>query len=96
MHKTCFIIFWTRRLYSRPPIFPPSLIARGIDPADYEKVLDFLLDYGVLGVKISETEYFIYTVSYDLKVLKIRADRGKDDTRYVVNPAFWPTFGIAA
>ena len=67
-----------------------------IDPADYEKVLDFLLYYGVLGVKISETEYFIYTVSYDLKVLKIRADRGKDDTRYVVNPAFWPTFGIAA
>ena len=29
-----------------------------------------------------------------LKMLKIRADRSKDTMRYVLNPAFWPTFGI--
>jgi hypothetical protein len=61
----------------------------------YDRVTDFLLYYGVLGVQVSDAEYFIYNVNYDLKVLKIRAGRGGDDTRYFVNPAFWPAFGIA-
>ena len=65
-----------------------------IDPDDHEKVLDFLLYYGVLGIRNADREYFIYTVNYDLRILKIRAERGKDSTHYVLNPAFWPTFGI--
>jgi hypothetical protein len=50
--------------------------------------------YGVLGIRIGDHEYFIYAINYDLKMLKIRAERGRDGTRYVLNPAFWPTFGI--
>lgn len=65
-----------------------------IDPNAYGKVLDFLLYYGVLGVRISDRDYFIYAVNYDLKMLKIRAMRGGEDTRYLLNPAFWPTFDI--
>ena len=65
-----------------------------LDPHTYEKVLDFLLYYGVLGTRIGDQEYFIYTVNYDPKVLKIRAERGRDGTRYVLNPAFWPALGI--
>ena len=65
-----------------------------LDPNTHEKVLDFLLYYGVLGIRIGDQEYFIYAVNYDLKMLKIREARGKDSTRYVLNPAFWPTFGI--
>jgi hypothetical protein len=65
-----------------------------LDPDSHEKLLDFLLYYGVLGVRLVEHEYFIYAVNYDLKMLKIRAERGKDSARYVLNPAFWPTFGI--
>ena len=65
-----------------------------LDPETHEKVLDFLLYYGVLGIRIGEHEYFIYGVAYDLKVLKIRAERGGEGTRYVLNPAFWPTFDI--
>jgi hypothetical protein len=60
----------------------------------HENVTDFLLYYGVLGIQTSDSEYFIYTVNYDLKVLKIRDERGKDATRYIVNSAFWPAFGI--
>jgi hypothetical protein len=41
-----------------------------------------------------DDEYFIFTVNYDLKVLQIRAERGKEATRYIVNSAFWPAFGI--
>jgi hypothetical protein len=72
------------------------LTSANIDLADYEKVLSFLLYYGVLGIQIGESEYFIFDVNYDLKALRIRAERGKSNTRYVINPAFWPAFSIAA
>ena len=65
-----------------------------LDVDIHEKVLDFLLYYGVLGIRTDDHEYFIYTVNYDLRMLKIRGRRGKKDTRYVLNPAFWPTFDI--
>ena len=65
-----------------------------LDVDIHEKVLDFLLYYGVLGIRTDDHEYFIYTVNYDLRMLKIRGRRGKKDTRYVLNLAFWPTFDI--
>jgi len=65
-----------------------------LDPNTQDKVLDFLLYYGVLGTRIDDHDYFIYAVNYDLRMLKIRAERGKEATRYALNPAFWPTFGI--
>jgi hypothetical protein len=65
-----------------------------IDEADREKVVDFLLYYGILGTRLGETDHFIYSVNYDLKVLKIRASRHTDAADYVVNPAFWPSLGI--
>jgi hypothetical protein len=84
-----------------PGVLTPTQLAdilkgAGIDPESYEKVTDFLLYYGVLGIQVDDNQYFIFAVNYDLRVLKIRAERGKDATRYIVNPAFWPAFGIAA
>ena len=60
----------------------------------HEQVLNFLLYYGVLGIRTADNEYFIYTVNCDLRMLKIREERGRGSTRYVLNPAFWPTFDI--
>jgi hypothetical protein len=65
-----------------------------VDQGDREKVVDFLLYYGILGTRLGETDHFIYSVNYDLKVLKIRAGRHTDTADYVVNPAFWPALGI--
>jgi hypothetical protein len=65
-----------------------------LDPDAHERVLDFLLYYGVLGILIGYQELFIYTVNYNLKMLKIRAEQGKDGARYILNPAFWPIFDI--
>ena len=65
-----------------------------INQGTHEKVLDFLLYYGVLGIRNAHHDYFIYEVNYNLRILKVRAEQGKDSTRYVLNPAFWPTFGI--
>jgi hypothetical protein len=66
----------------------------GIAAADREKVVDFLLYYGVLGTRLADVDHFIYSVNYDLKVLKIRAQRHQGTADYVVNPAFWPALGI--
>ena len=66
----------------------------GMNQNVYEQVLDFLLYYGVLGVRLGDHDYFIYAENYDLKMLKIRAERAKGEARYLLNPAFWPTFGI--
>ena len=57
-------------------------------------MVDFLLYYGVLGTRLGDNDHFIYSVNYDLKVLKIRAQRLQGTADYVVNPAFWPALGI--
>lgn len=54
-----------------------------IDPSDY-----------VLGIDAEATHYFIYNVNYDLKILKIRAERTGANTRYVINPAFHPALAV--
>ncbi len=84
---------------AKPELSPSDLrlliSEAGIDHNDIERVVDFLLYYGIVGVKSAEGEdVYIYNVNYDLKVLQIRAARGNDSTRYVMNPAFRPALGI--
>lgn len=72
------------------------ILEAGIDSADVERVKEFLLYYGIFGVKVEEeSTHYIYDVNYDLKVLQIRANRGGVKLRYVLNPAFAPALGIA-
>ena len=75
-----------------PPIFR-TLAAAKIDPAANEKVTDFLLYYGVLGIRSADQDHFIFGVNYDLRQLKIRAGR-IIDAHYIINPAFWPGLNI--
>jgi hypothetical protein len=78
-----------------PPDLTRTLAAAKVDPADNEKVTDFLLYYGVLGIKSADYDHFIFGVNYDLRQLKIRAGR-IIDAQYVINPAFWPGLNIQA
>ena len=73
-----------------------ALIASaGIDTGDVARVIDFLLYYGILGVRTSDEQvHYIFNVNYDLKVLQIRALRAADVGAYVMNPAFRPALGI--
>lgn len=67
----------------------------GIGGDDLERVVEFLLYYGILGIKVDhELTHYIYDVHYDLKALLIRARRGGSELRYVVNPAFAPALSI--
>lgn len=66
----------------------------GVHEADVEQIVDFLLYYGVIGVRTDDADFFIYNVAYDLKPLKIRATRAGLSCRYLINPAFGPALGI--
>lgn len=72
------------------------LLGAKTDEADLQRVKEFLLYYGIVGVKGVGTEtHYIFDVNYDLKVLLIRAARNGEATRFVVNPAFRPALGIS-
>lgn len=67
----------------------------GLEQADVPKVTEFLLYYGILGIRVGpEASHYIFDVNYDLKVLQIRADRGGENLRYVLNPAFTPALNV--
>lgn len=66
-----------------------------IEDDQIDRVTDFLLYYGILGVAIPDDQvHYIFNVNYDLKVLQIRAARASDEDVYVMNPAFAPALGI--
>lgn len=71
------------------------IASAGIAASDVQRVVDFLLYYGILGIQdSSEQVHYIFGVNYDLKVLQIRAARAGGDAVYVMNPAFRPALGI--
>lgn len=65
-----------------------------IEEAEIGKVVEFLLYYGVIGLKSAEADKYIYNVNYDLRQLRIRAERLGESARYVINPAFCPALDI--
>jgi hypothetical protein len=70
------------------------ILSAKIEESDVGKVIDFLLYYGVIGLKSADTEKYIYNVNYDLRQLRIRAERLGESARYVINPAFCPALDI--
>lgn len=71
------------------------IIPAGLEEREVEQVVNFLLYYGILGIKSAlDAVQFIFDVNYDLKMLKIRAARAGDNAIYVINPAFRPALGI--
>ena len=66
----------------------------GVENSDYGLVIEFLFYYGVIGLRVSGGDQYIFNVNYDPKVLQIRAELAGSDARYVMNPAFAPALGI--
>jgi len=71
------------------------LNAAAVDGADHALVLDFLFYYGVIGLRATHEDQFIFNVNYDPKVLQIRAELEGDSARFVLNPAFFPALGLS-
>jgi hypothetical protein len=72
------------------------VVSSGIATVEADKVLRFLLYYGIIGLRTQERDIYIYDVNYDAKMLEIRVQRAGGSAQFVVNAAFWPALGIAA
>ncbi len=71
------------------------LDVQGIDVGNRERIVEFLLYYGFLGIRYCDGEpQYIYDVSYDIQILKTRIVKNRKAIRYVLNPGFWPGLGI--
>jgi hypothetical protein len=67
-----------------------------IEPQEVERVIDFLLYYGIFGVRgLDEQVHYIFSVNYDLKILQARGSRFNEGDIYEINPAFRPALGIS-
>ena len=66
----------------------------GVDDAELDVAIDFLLYYGAIGLSVDGQDQYIFNVHYDSKVLQIRAELAGDKIRYVVNPAFTPALTV--
>ena len=66
-----------------------------LDAQELDKVIEFLLYYGFLGIKyLEDEEQYIYDVEYNMEILKTRIIKNKNAVSYVFNPAFWPALQI--
>jgi hypothetical protein len=66
----------------------------GVDQTNVRRVIEFLIYYGVLGLRTEDGDLYIYQVNYNPRMIEARAKRSGDAARYVINPAFWPALGI--
>jgi hypothetical protein len=74
--------------------FEHTLISGGVATSELAIVFNFLLYYGVLGLKTSEGVQYIFDVNYDSKILSVRADRMGATACFMINPAFWGALNI--
>lgn len=66
-----------------------------IDTATVDSMVQFLLYYGFLGIKVGEDDSkYIHDVNYDMRMLTTILQKYAAAIRYVVNPAFWPALAI--
>lgn len=71
------------------------LAGGGVSPDKIENVLEFMLYYGFLGVKMdAETVRYIFDVGYDMRLLKVLVAKAKQNLTYVLNPAFYPGLNL--
>jgi hypothetical protein len=66
----------------------------GVEHANARKVIEFLIYYGVFGLRTEDGDLHIYQVNYNPKMIEARARRAGDKAFYVINPAFWPALNI--
>ena len=61
----------------------------GINDEQIQGVINFMLYYGFVGVKIgANLPKFIFDVAYDMKLVAVLISKAKNDMVYVLNPAF--------
>lgn len=60
-----------------------------------DRVIDFLLYYGFLGIRyMTRDPEYIFDVGYDMRLLQTRINKNRGAISYMLNSAFWPALGI--
>lgn len=70
------------------------LSGAGVPAAKTEKVIQFMLYYGFLGVKTGGETRYIFELGYDMKLLSALVMKAKGNLTYVLNPAFHPGLNL--
>ncbi|MEN8640508.1 P-loop ATPase, Sll1717 family [Pseudomonas sichuanensis] len=72
-----------------------TLCESGLPVDKAQNAMDLLLWYGFLGLRISPEEHkFIYDFNYNKSLMDGIKRRTKDQTKFVINQAFWPALMI--
>jgi hypothetical protein len=68
----------------------------GIPSTSWDKVTEYLLYYGFIGIApIGVEPEYVYNLAYNMKLMHARLTKLGDTARFHLNPAFWPVLGIA-
>jgi hypothetical protein len=60
-----------------------------------DRLIDLLLWHGFLGVKSKNSDIsYIYSLNYNMKLLKGLIQKYNNEVIYVINPSFWPSLMI--
>ena len=71
------------------------LTGGGVPTEKIGNVIEFMLYYGFLGVKMdTESVRYIFDVGYDMKLLKVLVAKAKQNLTYVLSPAFHPGLNL--
>jgi hypothetical protein len=67
----------------------------GIPEERIETVIEFLLYYGFLGIKLDgQNPRYIFDVGYDMKLLKVLISKNARSVTYSLSPAFYPGLNL--
>ena len=68
-----------------------------IKDEDLERLLELLIWYGFLGLRVSRSEVkYIYNFNYNMQLPKGILRKNNDRQNFVINPAFWPALLIVS
>jgi hypothetical protein len=66
-----------------------------LTPDDTDKVIEFMLYYGILGISYAGNDpQYIFDIGYNMEIFKTRITKNLAAIRFTLNPAFWPALHI--
>jgi len=73
------------------------LEVHGIEKDHHARVLEFLLYFGFLGIRVgNEDVKYVFDFGYDMGILNAVLRKNLERVRFVLNTAFWPALEVKA
>lgn len=72
------------------PQLQTIIFSADMSQMEAEKIIELLLWYGFIGIEYQDDVKYIYSLNYDIEVLKALILKAGEDAILIINPAFWP------